>query len=306
MEQSNHSIGASKWNEFVGQKVLMNKMEVEVKATLFGPVDEDDLIPFPHTLMDAFPGAGKTTLASLIAKRIGSDLISLVMPVDPKVLERTIRELDPGNILFLDEIHLAPKRQQETLLTLMEQAFYQLKSGEVLEVPDITVMAATTKPQLLDDAFKDRFVLHPRFQPYTSEEMAGIVNVMQGKASLDLDDQTIIALGNASGGTPRNARRLVLAAQSLKMAHDFTPNTKEILHHAGVTYDGLTDLQVAYLKALKRFNGTAGAAKIANILRVNTASLSEIERYMFDSELIDYTDQGRTLTVAGHRRTKEL
>lgn len=247
-----------------------------------------------------------TTLAGLIARHIGSNLVELPMPIDSKVLAKTVTELEVGDILFIDEVHLATTKQQESLLTLLEQGFYQMSGGGRLEIPFLTVIAATTKPMLLDDAFKDRFMLQPKFSPYTVEEMIGIVKVMASKVDVDLSDKVLNALGRASAGTPRNARRLVLAASSLYRGRGITPSLDEILHHAGVTHDGLSDKQVAYLKALKRFDGTAGASKIASVMQVNPGSLPQIERYMFEAGLIDYTDKGRTLTASGHRRIKEL
>lgn len=304
MSNSNHNFGATAWDEFVGQESLVERIQVEIDAVLMGESD-GEYKTFPHTMFFAFPGAGKTTLARIIAAELGDPIDTFVMPVDPMTLDGRIMTGDPG-ILFFDEIHRATKKQQEGLLTLMEEGYYTTAAGTSVEISGITVLAATTRKELLDAAVLDRFVLRPSFDPYTKADLTKIINLMAGKAGVPLPDETIDALGAASAGTPRNARRLVLAARSLHAAYGEVPTPAMILDHAEVTPDGLTSDQVQYLKVLARFNGKAGVAKIASAMRVGPGTLPEVERHLFDSELIDYTDRGRTLTSAGFRRVKEL
>lgn len=302
---SNHDLGATAWDEFVGQRALVDRIQIEIDAVLTVSEDPDEYKTFPHTLFFAFPGAGKTTLARIIAKELDDPLDTYVMPVDPTTLDARIHTGDPG-ILFFDEIHRATKKQQESLLTLMEEGYYTLSSGGQVEISGITVLAATTRKELLDAAVLDRFILRPSFQPYDTEELAQIITLMAGKADVDLPDHTVSDLAAACAGTPRNARRLVLAARSLSLAYGKVPSSGMILDHAEVTVDGLTAEQVQYLKVLARFKGKAGVAKIASAMRAASGTLPEIERHLFDSGLIDYTDRGRALTSDGFRRVKEL
>ncbi len=284
------------WNEYVGQGKVKDQLKTYIDASVATNT------PFQHTLLFGPPGCGKTTLAEIIANELGDAFKDLTMPVDQKVLEDTVTMFQ--GVLFLDEIHRATKKQQEDLLNLLQFGFMQSKAGYKIEAGWLTIIAATTKPTLLDDAVLDRFQFKPDFIPYTDEEMAQIIGDMAMRVSdvdLVITDDDCHVLAKAAGGKPRAARDIVLAARALAV-RDSTPSVEDILYQVGVDADGLGPQHMRYLETLKRFGGVAGLAKIANVLGMGGGYVQDLEKVLFRNGFIDHSEKGRRLTATGYRK----
>lgn len=284
------------WNEYVGQDKVKDQLKTYIDASVATNT------PFQHTLLFGPPGCGKTTLAEIIANELGDAFKDLTMPVDQKVLEDTVTMFQ--GVLFLDEIHRATKKQQEDLLNLLQFGFMQSKAGYKIEAGWLTIIAATTKPTLLDDAVLDRFQFKPDFIPYTDEEMARIIGDMAMRVSdvdLVITDADCHVLAKAAGGKPRAARDIVLAARALAV-RDSTPSVEDILYQVGVDADGLGPQHMRYLETLKRFGGVAGLAKIAGVLGMGGGYVQDLEKVLFRNGFIDHSDKGRRLTATGYRK----
>lgn len=220
---------------------------------------------FPNTLIVGEPGLGKTQLALHIASH--NPHLTTITQIAP------IAKPPDSDILILDEAHR--QRQPEMLFPYMAKH---------------TILAATTRPDKLDDAFTSRFFLRIQLTRYNIPDMELIIeNLWPG---IDPHHATILA--QASAGNPRQAHRLVTTAKALQSS-----NPDDILPVARINANGLTDLHMNYLQALHRMGRPTGINQLATLLYQDEATLHHAERLLIDYQLIDLTTNGRTLTSKG-------
>lgn len=288
------------WDEFVGQDRAKLRLQVEAQsAKVSGRRPE-------HTFLYGPGGSGKTTLAGLVAAEIGAPLAVVTTPADERQLARVLWDQDiseaQAGILFVDELHRWTKRQQDGLLTLLEQQFIDIRFARYY-FPQLTVIAGTTERRDLRKTILSRFAINLRFDPYTPGEMAQIVAGMAGKLEVELDDATVVALAGASNGVPRIARHLVSAARTLADT-DTEPTASMVFAFTRIHPDGLTDEHVAYLQVLDDCTGQAGADVLSSRLDVSAAELRDLERLLSERKFIGLGGPGvgRLLTPAGRRR----
>lgn len=289
---------AETWDDFIGQEKLKERLDRHIMAAV-----KEGRAP-GHILLVADPGCGKTTLARIIARRMGTDFETFTMPVKLENIVRLliVREFD--GVLLLDEIHRASVKEQEDLLTLIESNYIQYR-GERFQVGYLTVVGATTEPKKVIKTLKDRFPFIPDLDPYTNEELCEIVSKMTEKLGVILDEDDIIKLGAACGGTPRHARRFALAARDLLVVNGTIPEAAEILDHLRIDEQGLSVDHWRYLEALNRLGGQAGLKTISSYLNENESVVEELERLLVKQDLVDYTERGRALRTAGFERIRK-
>lgn len=289
------------WSDYIGQERLKSELDVRVQSAI---VDER---PLDHVLLYGPAGAGKTSLATIIAERLGEEFMSVTMPIPPKALIRIITSF--SGILLMDELHRASTREQETLLPLLEFGYVQDSSGRRIEANWLTVVGATTEKRDLITPLIDRFEIAPDFDEYTDEEMGKIVAGMASKAHLSMATETAQVLGKAAAGIPRRARKFVLAYRDLlnglqSRGVERPPTHEEILDLCRTTTDGLTRLHLKYLETLHALGGTKGLTVLSSLLHEPPVILNDIERLLITKGLIVYGDKGRELTQAGVQRVK--
>lgn len=287
------------WEAFVGQDKMKRRLQTHIEAAI------RDTRPLDHVFLAGPKGMGKTSLAGIIARDIPETLLFLKMPMTEQALVRVIRRFE-GGILFLDEIHALPKRQQESLLTLIEDGYVQDKRGRITHVPWTTVIAATTERDKVIGPLYDRFPIKPSFTPYTDTEMGQIVTNMAEKVKVAITPETAIILGRATGGVPRLARSLVLAARDLQVTADRKkpPTAETILKFCEVDPDGLTAEHVRYLDAIDYLGGSAGQRSLEMMMRLPPNVIREIEWLLITRKFVEYTASGRELTPEGYKRLK--
>lgn len=290
----------STFDDFIGQEKLKRNLMVYI---------EDALVqkkPLPHMLLVSEPGQGKTTLAALIAAEVGDPLTVFDLSKShPGMLASFIRRFK-GGMIFCDEWHRATKHQQEEMLELLDEGYVSTPGGGRVFVGGwMTILAATTEPELIPRAIMDRFAFCPEFEAYSDEEMALIVLGMAGKIGRGMDDEVARVLGAASAGVPRQARNLVGAWDALSSGRgeeDGKVTADEVLDLSDVYADGLTKAHLRVLQTLERMDGTAGQAALCNVLALHPKTLGSLEKLLYRRDYIIYTPRGREITSQGFAR----
>lgn len=288
MANPDAAIRPQSWDSYFGQEKLKGRLQISINGAL------DRMQPLDHVLLSGEPGCGKTSLAALIAMELEQDFNPYVMPLKTKSLQKAILE-DEG-VLFLDELHRLPKKDQEMLLPVLEDRVVQFENGNQVKIDQpLTVVGATTELERIIKPLRDRFTHRPKFDPYTDEEMAVIVQSMGKRLGMHIPDDDATALGRASAGVPRQARTLVFTARDLD-----TTEPSLVLEVCGITPDGLTEDHLEYLVALDSLGQQAGVEIISNYTGQPKDILLDLEKLLVRKRLIEYSPKGRILTMKGY------
>ena len=223
---------------------------------------------FPHTLILGEPGIGKTRLARWIANQRGETFEEMMSPAKPEDLPKV-------GIILLDEVHR--QNRPEWLFPTMENA-------------TVTILGATTRPEQLEPAFASRFFLKLYLTRYSEEAMVEMTEFLLPKANKD----SVGIYAGASAGNPRQLERIVAVAKELG-----ANNPEEVLSTVRITGDGLTDVHLRLLKALRKGNRPMGLGTIAVILYLDENTVKQHERLLIEYDLIELRPNGRLITRAG-------
>lgn len=287
------------FDEYVGQEKLKRRLKLHIEAA------KRTGRPLEHVFLSAAPGYGKTSLASLIAQEMGVEMACLTMPVDEFRLMELLISLEFSGVLLIDELHRGSKKNQETLLPLIEFSTVYCWSEPLQVKGPITVVGATTELDKVIDPLVDRFGIKPDFDNYTDEEMSEIVAGMCRKAGVELENHEYEVLGRAAGGTPRNARQLVVAARDIATVEGEV-SADDVLEFCRVSSDGLSENHQRYLGILRKQKGKAGLRPLAEALQMPDEAVRDLERLLVDRGYVAHTPQGRVLLGAGFERSSHL
>lgn len=313
------------WDDYIGQEPLKNQLMVYMKAAkLRGE-------RLPHILLaSGMAGVGKTSMGRLIAKTMGVSLIELVPPFTIYTLVEAAKKLKDHDIVFIDEIHRladSGKRGAEILLKILEDGVAFLPDGTVSELPDITIIGATTDRDKLPETVLDRFKIKPYFQAYALHELAAIAIQFAWKHGANdfdnhgqkvtlVDPPMAVRIAAACRNTPRIIEELVLAQRDLSLSLGRPATPTELLNFVEVELDGLTRTHIHYLTAMRQYFARmtkdeeveyiVGEAAIMQLLRETKQGIQRVEAFLVERGMIDRTPRGRRLTERGIQRAEEF
>ncbi len=297
------------WDEYIGQNDTKRAIQVHLSASRERGHQPE------HMLLYGPPGLGKTTLSMLIASEIGGQLKTTSGPALEKVgdVASMITNLQPGDILFVDEIHRLNKMIEEVLYPALERGVLDIMVGKgpsartiQLDLPPFTLVAATTRIALLSAPLRARFSGGVyRLDPYNDAEMAHIINRSAGLLNIALDSDAVDVLVSASRATPRTANYLIKRFRDYAQVHHTAydgPSAVAALDMLGVDHRGLGKIDRDYLNTLAhKFNGgPTGIKTLAAALDEDEGTLEDvIEPYLMRLGFIERTARGRELTDHG-------
>lgn len=305
------SLRPKRLNQYIGQDALKENLKVFIGAALHR--DE----PLDHMLFYGPPGLGKTTLAHVIANEMHAHIKVASGPAFEKVgdLGAILSSLEPGDVLFIDEIHRLPRIVEEALYSAMEDFVFQVVinrdvSSKAIEInlPPFTLIGATTRAGDLSAPLRARFGFTEKLNYYTNEEISEIVKRTASVFNCTIDEEAANEVAKRSRGTPRIANRLFKRVRDFANYQGRDNITKEdalkALNALKVDDIGLDDVDIRYLLTLMdRFNGgPVGLDTLASAIGEETTNLEDVyEPYLLKIGFIDRTPKGRMATPKAYR-----
>ena len=301
-------------DEYIGQQEVKENLKIFMQAAKMRGESLD------HVLLYGPPGLGKTTLAYIIANEMGVNIKTASGPSIEKSgdLAAVLSTLEPGDVLFIDEIHRMPRFIEEILYPAMEDFTLDIIVGSdsstrniKIDLPPFTLVGATTRAGDLTSPLRDRFGIVSKLQFYTIEELTEIVKRTSRVLGVSIDDSAAIELASRSRGTPRIANRL------LKRVRDFAL----VLGDGNITLDitnlaldklkvdklGLDDTDYHLLKAIiEKFNGgPVGIEAIASSIGEEQSTIEDVyEPYLLQIGFLKRTTRGRVVTEKAYEHLK--
>ena len=301
--------------DVVGQRKVIERLEITLQAT------KKRQEPMGHLLLDGPPGLGKTTLATVIPKELGSELQITSGPAlsAPKDLLPFLTNASYGSVLFIDEIHRLTPAVEEFLYPAMEDFRVDIILGDGLsartinmKIQPFTVIGATTRSGLLTAPLRDRFVNRDHLEFYDETELVEIVVRNATKLRTEIDQASAIEIAARSRGTPRKANNLLRWTRDYADAKGDGLITLEMTQAAlqmrGVDALGLEEQDRNYLRTLMRVfsGGPAGLQAIAHTMNLDADTMEdEVEPFLLRCGLIQRTPRGRRLTAAAFQHLGE-
>ena len=298
-------------DEYVGQEKIRGQLSIFIEAA------RKRKEPLDHVLLFGPPGLGKTTLAHIIAREMGVNLRHTSGPVLERAgdLAALLTNLEPNDVLFIDEIHRLSPVVEEILYPAMEDYRLDIMIGEGpaarsvrLDLPPFTLVGATTRAGMLTNPLRDRFGIVARLEFYTSEELGRIVHRSAGLLEVVMDAAGALEIARRSRGTPRIANRLLRRVRDYAQVKSDGTVSAEIADAALLMLDvdklgfDVMDRKLLLAVIEKFLGGPVGLDNLAAAIGEERDTIEDVlEPYLIQQGFLQRTPRGRMATAIAYR-----
>jgi holliday junction DNA helicase RuvB len=298
-------------DEYVGQEKIRDQLSIFISAA------KTRKEPLDHVLLFGPPGLGKTTLSHIISREMGVTMHQTSGPVLEKKgdLAALLTNLEPNDVLFIDEIHRLSAVLEETLYSAMEDYAIDIMIGEgpmarsvKLDLPPFTLVGATTRAGMLTNPLRDRFGIVARLEFYSDEELSRIVTRSANLLEVKIENDGALEIAKRSRGTPRIANRLLRRVRDFAEVKAKGEVNRNVADAALVMLDvdasGLDVMDRKLLSAiLEKFaGGPVGVDNLAAAISEERETIEDvIEPFLIQQGYVQRTSRGRVATARAYR-----